>query len=944
MAAKELSVIVRAVDQLSSPMNASAAAVARFAVTVSQSSKKAQGDVVGINSAIARSLEPIIGGLGRVKDALLSIQGAFVAVGGAILAGVAAHEFNQAAYTLDEIGKAARRLGLSVQDLSSLKYQAELANVPFASLADQISTAQKNLGQFAVTGGGKAADAFRLLNVPVRDSLGNIRSINDLLPEMADRIGHLSDAERVFSATRIFGDSSILQLLELGGSALRKRAGEAGALGVLFTPEMTRAAEEYKDSITRVSAAWLGLRAVVVQQVAPIITDVLNRFAFALARVPDILRGVGAQISGLVSGDAGRYEEAKGTLKDLALGTLDLAWVAIKEYVKTTVTLFVETLVFVLRAAAPTLSDIFKDILGPLLSQIPSVKIESSMGSQVARLDADRAALAVRIAKYKNAEDLAANSTSPGDPREYLSGLGPPPESLESFDKRSADIRARFAAQETERAKSLQEAYSKAAAEIGGSYANAFDAVREKADKVWQLANAIAKPAAGSSYGNPGSGDSVFDQMVNNAQWLAARIPAVAEAVGSAWDVVRQRIGGAVEAAKAFFAEGERIAGLRVQILRLSGNENAAQLLEAGTQGRKDLREAILRGAPEGELELIRRRNALQLESLGVSQRAKGIEAELADATDRYNQTLERNAQLVQAGAIRPFQATRQDQQAKQALADALAAAEQEIRSGPDAEKVMAALRAKLQEVRRLVGQGGRVAGQTFAEGLSDGFQQFLDRAEDVYNQAKDGALQLADSFSTGLSAAIVDTISGVKSLKDAFRDFAATTLRNVAQLITQILVLRAIAGIAGAFAAGGETAGTAYAGSAADVGSGGLQGIGGVPTAFANSGGLVVPGGIRRFAGGGYVPGPNINRDIVPALLTPGEYVMSRREVAAAGRSTGGAGPGGTAIVINQTNNFNGGGGDLTPSQIKKLTRDAVAEGLQRYPTFRGIVREAVK
>jgi hypothetical protein len=43
--------------------------------------------------------------------------------------------------------------------------------------------------------------------------------------------------------------------------------------------------------------------------------------------------------------------------------------------------------------------------------------------------------------------------------------------------------------------------------------------------------------------------------------------------------------------------------------------------------------------------------------------------------------------------------------------------------------------------------------------------------------------------------------------------------------------------------------------------------------------GGIAVQGGLRRNSGGG-VPGPNVNRDIVPAMLTPGEFVMRKGAV----------------------------------------------------------------
>ena len=44
--------------------------------------------------------------------------------------------------------------------------------------------------------------------------------------------------------------------------------------------------------------------------------------------------------------------------------------------------------------------------------------------------------------------------------------------------------------------------------------------------------------------------------------------------------------------------------------------------------------------------------------------------------------------------------------------------------------------------------------------------------------------------------------------------------------------------------------------------------------------------GPVRRFAGGGPVYGPNVNRDVIDAKLTPGEYVFSKPAVDKVGMS----------------------------------------------------------
>jgi hypothetical protein len=82
----------------------------------------------------------------------------------------------------------------------------------------------------------------------------------------------------------------------------------------------------------------------------------------------------------------------------------------------------------------------------------------------------------------------------------------------------------------------------------------------------------------------------------------------------------------------------------------------------------------------------------------------------------------------------------------------------------------------------------------------------------------------------------------------------------------------------------------------------------GGGDTAYASRGGLVTTTGVQYLAGGGRVlPWPSRGSDTVPAMLTPGEGVVSRRGMASLGKAGlaainrgGGAGGGGVAIVNN--------------------------------------------
>jgi len=103
-----------------------------------------------------------------------------------------------------------------------------------------------------------------------------------------------------------------------------------------------------------------------------------------------------------------------------------------------------------------------------------------------------------------------------------------------------------------------------------------------------------------------------------------------------------------------------------------------------------------------------------------------------------------------------------------------------------------------------------------------------------------------SQQFASGFSQAFVDFVSGVKSAEDAFKQFASAFLRQVAEMIIQALVLKAIKGVIGGigFADGGIVAsGFAEGGFAPRMmAAGGIAGLSMVsqPTYFRNFNAIV--------------------------------------------------------------------------------------------------------
>lgn len=113
----------------------------------------------------------------------------------------------------------------------------------------------------------------------------------------------------------------------------------------------------------------------------------------------------------------------------------------------------------------------------------------------------------------------------------------------------------------------------------------------------------------------------------------------------------------------------------------------------------------------------------------------------------------------------------------------------------------------------------------------------------------------IAGQISSGAASGLIDFAEGAKSAKEAFADFARSTLKYIAQIIIQQAILNSIKGAAPGLFGGGANA------------DGGLAGSG--------------PYKVKKLAGGGSVTGPGSGRsDSIPAWLSNGEFVATAKAV----------------------------------------------------------------
>lgn len=164
-----------------------------------------------------------------------------------------------------------------------------------------------------------------------------------------------------------------------------------------------------------------------------------------------------------------------------------------------------------------------------------------------------------------------------------------------------------------------------------------------------------------------------------------------------------------------------------------------------------------------------------------------------------------------------------------------------------------------------------QAASDDVIDGWKKGMRDYVKQVGNGFNLGTDMARRTAQAMEQGFSNFFFDVMDGkINNFKDALRSMADFAKRLIAQIAAQLAtsaILKLFTVATAGPAAPALIAGQALTSTVASPGASSYT--------VAKEGGMLA----RRFAVGGVVFGDG-NQDTVPALLTPGEVVLSRRDV----------------------------------------------------------------
>lgn len=190
-------------------------------------------------------------GLSDTEKTLLK----FTAVVGGITAAMAGAAVVTAKWQ-DEMIKASRSAGASVETFSALSIAAEKSNVSTEDLA-------KSLGKLN-TQAPDTAKNLAAVGISVKDANGHFKTTEVLLGDVADQMAkYKNPANQAMVATKVFGEEGgkLVNMLKDGKAGLEAARKEAEKYGLVVSEQAGVAAEKFNDDMVETKNALKGLTA-----------------------------------------------------------------------------------------------------------------------------------------------------------------------------------------------------------------------------------------------------------------------------------------------------------------------------------------------------------------------------------------------------------------------------------------------------------------------------------------------------------------------------------------------------------------------------------------------------------------------------------------------------------------------------------------------------------
>lgn len=197
----------------------------------------------------------------------------------------------------EEIQNLSQSTGLSTKALQELKFVADEAGLSFENITRASGMVQQKL-MGVEQDSGAAADALKMLGVNVHTSDGQLRSMNDLFPELISRLQNVENVtQRNMIAAQIFGRGwrELAPILGMTSTQMDEMRRKANEFGVVMGEDALRAAAEFDDALDDLKQQVIGLGRGLASEAIPILkNDLLPAIRQIIPAIGEWIKRMGA--------------------------------------------------------------------------------------------------------------------------------------------------------------------------------------------------------------------------------------------------------------------------------------------------------------------------------------------------------------------------------------------------------------------------------------------------------------------------------------------------------------------------------------------------------------------------------------------------------------------------------------------------------------------------
>lgn len=211
----------------------------------------------------------------NLSNRLGSMKVAFAAV--VASAGLVVAAIFRIGQSIDRLAKVSARIGVTANELRSLRYAAELSGASAEQLDKGMLRFARTISE-ANVGLSTAKRGFDTLGISIKDQNGTLKSVDALFKEVTQKFtGLSSEADRARVANELFGRSGqeLLNMLSSGSEGVDQMRQKFEELTFELTERQTKAVQQANDNLTALKVTFQSFGQLITAEILPILSDLI---------------------------------------------------------------------------------------------------------------------------------------------------------------------------------------------------------------------------------------------------------------------------------------------------------------------------------------------------------------------------------------------------------------------------------------------------------------------------------------------------------------------------------------------------------------------------------------------------------------------------------------------------------------------------------------------